>query len=83
MRRVLVVLIQLYQRTLSFDHGWFRHLYPGGFCRFYPSCSEYGRQCIENHGVLKGGWLTGRRILRCNPMNPGGIDEPPAKRRRH
>ncbi len=47
-------------------------------CRFLPSCSDYALQAIERHGAWVGGWLALRRVLRCNPLNPGGIDEVPA-----
>jgi putative membrane protein insertion efficiency factor len=47
-------------------------------CRFYPHCSEYGLEAVATHGALKGAWLTGRRILRCNPWHPGGYDPVPA-----
>jgi putative membrane protein insertion efficiency factor len=81
MRFLVLQIIRIYQKTLSFDHGPFRHLFPGGFCRFYPSCSEYGHESIDQHGLLKGGWLTIWRIFRCNPLSPGGIDIPPMKKR--
>lgn len=70
-------MIRIYQRTLSFDHGLLRHLYPDGYCRFHPTCSEYGYRCIERHGLIKGGVYTLWRVVRCNPMNKGGIDEAP------
>jgi putative membrane protein insertion efficiency factor len=43
-------------------------------CRFYPSCSEYALEALGRHGVLRGGWLAARRLCRCHPWNPGGID---------
>jgi putative membrane protein insertion efficiency factor len=43
-------------------------------CRFYPSCSEYALQAIRKYGVLKGGWMSAWRILRCNPLSEGGFD---------
>jgi putative membrane protein insertion efficiency factor len=43
-------------------------------CRFYPSCSAYGVEALETHGVARGLWLTSRRILRCRPGGPSGID---------
>ncbi len=78
-RHVALKIIRLYQKTLSFDHGLPSVLFPEGYCRFYPSCSEYGHQCIERHGVIRGGVYTLWRVLRCNPFNPGGVDEPPTK----
>ena len=72
-------LILLYQRTLSPDHGPLRRLFPNGYCRFYPSCSVYGYQAYDQHGVVKGTVLAVYRVLRCNPVNPGGIDPVPQK----
>lgn len=73
-------MIRFYQKTLSFDHGPFKHLFPGGFCRFYPSCSQYSYDCIYRHGLLKGVLLAVWRILRCNPLSLGGMDEAPLKK---
>lgn len=73
-KRLLIFLIRFYQKTLSFDHGLLKVFFPHGFCRFNPSCSEYGAQAIEKYGVLKGGALACWRILRCNPWNKGGYD---------
>ena len=46
-------------------------------CRFQPSCSEYAREALSRHGVIRGGWLALRRLARCHPWNPGGYDPPP------
>lgn len=73
-RRLVIRLIKFYQRTLSFDHGPLKHAYPHGFCRFTPSCSQYGIEAIEKYGIIKGGLMTSWRILRCNPWNKGGYD---------
>lgn len=71
---LVVGFIKIYQKTISFDHGFLKSYYPHGFCRFYPTCSEYGVQAITKYGILKGGALTIWRVLRCNPWNKGGND---------
>lgn len=74
-RKLAVLPIVLYQATLSPDHSPFRALYPRGYCRFYPTCSEYCRQSILKNGLLgflKGFW----RLLRCHPWSDGGVDLP-------
>lgn len=77
-RIVTAWIIRGYQKVLSFDHSPLgRAAFPNGFCRFYPTCSEYGQQAILRHGVLRGGALTIWRIIRCNPFNPGGHDPVP------
>jgi putative membrane protein insertion efficiency factor len=49
----------------------------GNNCRFSPSCSDYAIEAIGSHGVLRGGKLAARRVLRCNPWNEGGDDPVP------
>ncbi|MFN3740114.1 MAG: membrane protein insertion efficiency factor YidD [Thermodesulfovibrionales bacterium] len=66
LKELLILLIKLYKIILS-------PLWPGS-CRFYPSCSDYSIEALRRYGVLKGGFLTFKRILRCNPFNPGGYD---------
>ncbi len=73
-KKVAISLIRLYQRTLSPDHGPMKKMHPHGFCRFYPSCSEYTAQAIEKYGIIKGGLMGSWRIIRCNPWNKGGND---------
>lgn len=46
----------------------------GSRCRFYPSCSSYAMQAIELHGAWRGSWLAIRRLGRCHPYHPGGLD---------
>ena len=69
MRRLMTGLIRAYQVLLS----------PllGNNCRFYPSCSQYAIEAIERHGVPRGAWLGLRRVLRCHPWHPGGVDPVP------
>lgn len=65
-------LVRIYQLTLS--------PYVGHRCRFYPSCSHYALAVLDLHGPGKGAWLALRRLLKCHPFHPGGIDLPqPAK----
>lgn len=73
----VLVLIFFYQRLFSPDHSfWAKHIYPKGFCKFKPTCSEYGMQAIKKFGLMKGGIKTVWRILRCNPWSRGGEDNP-------
>ncbi|MFQ5431630.1 MAG: membrane protein insertion efficiency factor YidD [Nitrospinota bacterium] len=44
-------------------------------CRFYPSCSNYSIEAVGKYGAFKGLWLTLKRLLKCHPFHPGGIDE--------
>jgi len=69
-----ILLIRVYQRTLSLDHGPLKILFPYGFCKFHPSCSEYSAQAIDKHGVIKGTAMGSWRIIRCNPWSKGGED---------
>lgn len=73
-RLFAIKMIRFYQKTLSFDHGLLRFLYPNGFCRFRPTCSDYSIQAIEKYGIIKGGLKSLWRLLRCNPFNKGGYD---------
>jgi len=69
MKTLALWLIRIYRRAIS---PW---LPPS--CRFTPSCSHYSYEAIERYGFFKGGWLGFKRILRCNPFNPGGYDPVP------
>ncbi|MFH1292298.1 MAG: membrane protein insertion efficiency factor YidD [bacterium] len=75
-RLPILGLIKLYQKTLSPDHGLLQFLFPHGYCRFHPSCSEYGYQIIKKTGLIKGLFKGSWRVLRCNPWNKGGVDLP-------
>lgn len=71
------LLIRGYQKTVSPDHSRLgKALYPHGYCRFYPSCSEYCVQSLAKHGLLLGAWRSTGRLFRCNPWHSGGIDLP-------
>jgi uncharacterized protein len=69
MKKAALLAIRLYQLIFSPVFG--------GQCRFYPSCSDYTREAIERHGVLKGIGLGAKRLLKCHPFHPGGIDYVP------
>jgi putative membrane protein insertion efficiency factor len=72
-RNIGVVILRTYRAVVS-------PLY-GDVCRYYPSCSAYSLQAVQAHGLVKGSWLTARRLVRCHPWSRGGIDDiPPATR---
>lgn len=73
-RYIILGLIKIYQKTFSPDHGLWKAAHPYGYCRFQPTCSDYGYKAIEKYGIIKGGYLTMYRIVRCNPWNKGGWD---------
>lgn len=70
--KLFIALIRAYQYLIS----------PllGPHCRFYPSCSHYAVEALQRHGILRGGYLSLRRLSRCHPWHPGGIDPVPEKR---
>ncbi len=51
----------------------------GNHCRFHPSCSAYAEEALVIHGALRGGWLAVRRLFRCHPFHPGGVDMVPRR----
>jgi putative membrane protein insertion efficiency factor len=69
MRRIVIFLIRLYQIILS--------PFLGQHCRFYPSCSAYSLEALEKHGVIRGLWLSIKRLSRCHPWHEGGVDPVP------
>ena len=69
MKRLLIALVRIYRAAIS--------PYRRPCCRYYPTCSQYALEALENYGALKGGWLAFRRILRCNPFHKGGYDPVP------
>ncbi len=75
MWRLPYLLILAYRRVLS-------PLLPNA-CRFYPSCSAYGAEAFRTHGFARGAWLTLRRLARCHPWHPGGLDPVPPRGDKH
>jgi len=71
MRFILIAVIRFYQKFIS-------PLKPPS-CRFYPTCSSYALVAIKRFGAFRGGLLAVKRILRCHPYNPGGIDPVPER----
>jgi putative membrane protein insertion efficiency factor len=69
-RRALLSVVAFYSRAIS------PALPPR--CRFYPTCSAYAAEAIERHGAARGSWLALRRIAKCAPWHPGGLDPVPA-----
>lgn len=69
MKRVMLSLIRFYRRAIS--------PYTRPCCRYSPTCSAYAMEAIEKYGAMRGGWMALKRILRCNPLFPGGYDPVP------
>jgi len=69
MKKLFLWLIRFYQKAIS-------PLKPPS-CRFYPTCSQYAFDAVSKHGAIKGGYLAGKRILKCHPFHPGGFDPVP------
>ena len=66
MKKILILIVKFYRKFIS-------PMKPPS-CRFYPTCSEYSLQALEKYGALKGGYLSIKRILKCNPLHKGGYD---------
>ena len=69
MKFLLLLILRFYRTAIS--------PYLGNNCRFHPTCSVYAMQAIEKYGAGKGAWLAMKRIGKCHPLHPGGIDEVP------
>lgn len=72
MKWLLIGLVRGYQLVVS--------PFLGPSCRYYPSCSAYAVEALRVHGAIKGTWLAIRRLLRCHPWAPGGVDHVPPRR---
>lgn len=72
MKELAIKMIRFYQRKIS-------PFFPPR-CRYYPTCSQYAVTAIERFGIIRGGLLAVWRLLRCNPLFPGGLDPVPEKR---
>jgi hypothetical protein len=70
--KILIIMVKIYQYSLGY--------FLGGNCRFEPSCSNYAIQAIKTHGAIKGGFLSIKRILKCNPFCKGGYDPVPKRK---
>lgn len=70
-QRILIAPLLFYRRFVS-------PLKPGPSCRFHPSCSAYAIEAIVFHGPARGSYLALRRVLKCHPFHPGGLDPVPA-----
>jgi len=66
MRGLIIGLIKFYRKFIS--------PLKGPSCRFYPTCSQYAMDAINKYGLIKGSYLSIKRILRCHPFNKGGYD---------
>lgn len=66
MKQILIAILRAYRLLVS-------PLY-GQTCRYYPSCSAYALNAVEVHGAVRGPWLAVRRVVRCHPWTPGGVD---------
>ena len=69
LNHLVIFAIRIYQNTLGL-------MFPPT-CRFYPSCSEYAIRAFRKFGLIKGGWLSVKRLSRCHPFNPGAFDPLP------
>jgi len=71
-QRAALLAVRAYQLALA--------PFAGGACRFQPTCSAYAFEAIERHGAMRGGWLAIRRVVRCHPWGPSGLDAVPMER---
>jgi len=67
MNKIFIFIIKVYRKYIS-------PLKSQPTCRFYPTCSQYSLEALEKYGTIKGSYLSFKRVIRCNPFNPGGYD---------
>ncbi len=72
MKWIFIFIIRFYQKVIS-------PIKPAT-CRFYPTCSHYSLEAYKRFGVFRGTWLTIKRILKCHPFHPGGLDPVPEQK---
>ncbi len=76
-RALALAVIRLYQHLFSWDHQW-RYVFGASrICRWYPSCSDYARTAFIKHSSPTALLFIIRRIARCHPASPGGVDDVP------
>ncbi|WP_106497524.1 membrane protein insertion efficiency factor YidD [Lentibacillus sp. Marseille-P4043] len=75
MKYIFIAIIQFYRKAIS--------PFKPPTCRFYPTCSEYGLEAFRRFGAIKGAYLTIRRIAKCHPFHPGGVDLVPEKKEKN
>ena len=65
MKKLLIKLIEIYQKLPLRSHNK---------CKYYPTCSNYAKEALNEYGIIKGSFLSIKRILKCNPFSKGGVD---------
>jgi putative membrane protein insertion efficiency factor len=77
MRTILIGIIRLYRVFAPLKMLLPAPPLAGSCCRYHPSCSHYAEQALTRHGAWRGSWLALKRLTRCHPFRPGGIDPVP------
>lgn len=68
-KNILILMIRFYQMVIS--------AYLPSRCRFYPTCSQYSLEAIQRYGSIRGVWLSVKRLSKCHPFHPGGVEGVP------